>query len=199
MPATLRRAIFLDRDGVLNQSVVRHGKPYPPASADEVVILPGVAEALHKLKAAGFLLIVVSNQPDVARGTTTREAVEAINAVINQRLGQGRLLDAFRMCYHDGPEGCHCRKPRPGMLLDAAKDFGLDLAACHMVGDRWRDVEAGVSAGCQTVFIDYGYDEKQPERCDIRARSLAEAAEILLRKAPQDAGVTQPSASKGQP
>ena len=188
MSAKLRRAIFLDRDGVLNQSVVRHGKPYPPASADEVVILPGVAEALAKLKAAGFLLIVVSNQPDVARGTTTRQAVEAINEVINQKLDQGLLLDAFRMCYHDSPDACHCRKPKPGMLTDAARDFGLDLCACHMVGDRWRDVEAGQSAGCRTVFIDYGYDEKQPERFDIRARSLAEAADMILRKCPADTG-----------
>ena len=190
-----RRAIFLDRDGVLNQSVVREGKPYPPATADEVVILPGVASALVKLKAAGYLLIVVSNQPDVARGTTPREVVEAING----RLGSELLLDEFRMCYHDTPDNCHCRKPKPGMLTDAANQHGLDLAACYMVGDRWRDVEAGQRAGCRTVFIDYGYDEKQPVGCDIRASSLAEATEILLRNAPAEAGVTQPSSPKGQP
>lgn len=187
MPA--RRAIFLDRDGVLNQSVVREGKPYPPANADEVVILPGVAGALRKLKAAGYLLIVVSNQPDVARGTTPREVVEGINA----RLGRELLIDAFRMCYHDSPDNCHCRKPKPGMLTDAAREFGLDLAACYMVGDRWRDIEAGQAAGCATVFIDYGYDEKQPQGWDIRAASLAEATEILLRSAPASTGGAQPS------
>jgi len=194
-----RRAIFLDRDGVLNQSVVREGKPYPPANAAEVVVLPGVAGALHKLKQAGYLLIVVSNQPDVARGTTTREAVEAINAALHERLGGGSLLDELRMCYHDSPDNCHCRKPKPGMLTDAAREHGLDLAACHMVGDRWRDIEAGQAAGCRTVFIDYGYDERQPQGCDIRAASLAEATDILLRNAPAEAGVTQPSSSKGQP
>ena len=193
-----RRAIFLDRDGVLNQSVIREGKPYPPANADEVVILPGVASALQKLKQAGYLLIVVSNQPDVARGTTTREAVEAINATLNEQLGSGSLLDEFRMCYHDSPDNCHCRKPKPGMLTDAAREHGLDLATCHMVGDRWRDIEAGQAAGCATVFIDYGYDEKQPVGCDVRAGSLAEATDILLRNAPTKAGVTQPSHSKGQ-
>jgi len=192
---TPRRAIFLDRDGVLNRSVVREGKPYPPANADEVEILPGVAAALEKLKAAGYLLIVVSNQPDVARGTTTRAAVEAIN----ERLAQGLALDEFRMCYHDGPDNCHCRKPRPGMLTDAAREHGLDLAACVMVGDRWRDVEAGQRAGCRTVFIDYGYGEKQPERCDIRAASLAEATEILLRSGTAGAGAPKPSSTKGQP
>lgn len=182
-----RRAIFLDRDGVLNASVVRGGKPYPPASAAEVELLPGVPQALARLKAAGYLLIVVSNQPDVARGTTTRQAVEAINAALEEAInaassgqGGGSLIDQFRMCYHDSPDNCHCRKPKPGMLTDAAREFDLDLAACVMVGDRWRDVEAGQAAGCATAFIDYGYDEKRPEGCDIRAASLAEAADILL-------------------
>lgn len=182
-----RRAIFLDRDGVLNASVVREGKPYPPAHVDEVVILPGVAQALARLNTAGYMLIVVSNQPDVARGSTTREEVEAINDAVNDAVneavngqGRGSLIDQFRMCYHDGPDDCHCRKPRPGMLTDAAREHGLDLASCYMVGDRWRDVEAGQRAGCATVFIDYGYDEKQPERCDIRAASLAEATDLIL-------------------
>jgi histidinol-phosphate phosphatase family domain/HAD-superfamily hydrolase, subfamily IIIA len=174
MPA--RRAVFLDRDGVLNASVIRDGKPYPPASAAEVVILPGVAQALERLKAAGYLLIVVTNQPDVARGTATREAVEAINA----HLAAALPIDEFRTCFHDSPDDCDCRKPRPGMLLEAAREHGLDLSACLMVGDRWRDVEAGVSAGCATVFIDYGYDEKRPESFDLCAGSLAEAVDVLL-------------------
>lgn len=171
-----RRAVFLDRDGVLNASVVRGGKPYPPASVEEVAVLPGVAQALARLKAAGYMLIVVTNQPDVARGTTTRQAVEAINGLLARELP----LDEFRTCFHDTPDGCGCRKPRPGMLLEAAREHGLDLSACLMVGDRWRDVEAGQRAGCATAFIDYGYDEKQPEGCTYRARSLAEAAEMLL-------------------
>ena len=188
MPA--RRAVFLDRDGVLNASVIRAGKPYPPARAEEVAILPGVAQALRKLKAAGYMLIVVTNQPDVARGTAAREDVEAINA----RLAAELPLDEFRTCFHDGPDGCACRKPRPGMLLDAAKEHGLDLSACLMVGDRWRDIEAGQNAGCATVFIDYGYDEKRPERYDLRAGSLAEAADVLL-----SGGMPpQPLPSRGQ-
>jgi len=183
----LRRAIFLDRDGVLNQSVVRDGKPYPPASADEVVILPGVPQALARLKAAGYLLIVVSNQPDVARGVTTRQTVEAINA----RLAQELLINEFRMCYHDILDDCQCRKPRPGMLMDAMREHGLDLASCVMVGDRWRDVEAGQRAGCATVFIDYGYNEKQPERYDIHAASLAAATDILLGPPSGGASINQ--------
>lgn len=177
---TTRRAVFLDRDGVLNASVVRHGKPYPPASAGEVVVLPGVAGALRKLKAAGYLLVVVTNQPDVARGTATRADVEAINA----RLAAELPLDEFRTCFHDSADGCDCRKPKPGMLLSAAREHDLDLSACLMVGDRWRDIEAGQNAGCATVFIDYGYDEKRPESYDIRAGSLAEAADLILARAP---------------
>lgn len=171
-----RRAVFLDRDGVINRAIVREGKPYPPTSLEELEILPGVAAALTRLKAAGFVLVVVSNQPDVARGTTAREAVETINV----RLAESLPVDDFRMCYHDSGDGCDCRKPKPGMLVAAARDHGIDLSASFMVGDRWRDVEAGQRAGCRTLFIDYGYDERQPETCDYRVKTLAEAAEIIL-------------------
>jgi D-glycero-D-manno-heptose 1,7-bisphosphate phosphatase len=170
------RAVFLDRDGVLNRAFLRDNKPHPPGSALELEILPGVTESLFELKAAGFLLIVVSNQPDVARGTATRSAVEAIN----ESLAAALPIDEFRTCYHDTSEGCHCRKPKPGMLLDAAGKWNIDLAHSYMVGDRWRDTEAGRAAGCRTLFIDYGYDERQPERVDHRVTSLREAAKIIL-------------------
>jgi D-glycero-D-manno-heptose 1,7-bisphosphate phosphatase len=171
-----RRAVFLDRDGVLNRALIRGGKPYPPASLAELEILPGAAEAALRLAQAGFLLVVVTNQPDVARGTTTRETVEEINAVI----GAVMPIAEFRTCYHDGSDNCDCRKPRPGALLSAAQAHGVDLARSFMVGDRWRDVEAGRAAGCQTVFIDYGYDEKQPETVDFSVGSLEEAARRIL-------------------
>lgn len=173
-----RRAVFLDRDGVLNRALMREGKPYPPASIAEVEILPGVVEALKGLKEAGFVLIVVSNQPDAARGTTPKETVEAINAFLANRLP----VDRFIMCYHDNGDGCDCRKPRPGMLLAGAKEFDVDLAASFMVGDRWRDVEAGIAAGCKTIFIDYGYTEKVPQTYDYRVFSTYEAVMYILRK-----------------
>ncbi len=149
------RAVFLDRDGVLNRAMVREGKPYPPASVEEVEILPGVLEALQRLKVAGFVLIVVSNQPDVGRGTTSREVVEGINAYLLKYLP----VDRFIMCYHDSGDNCDCRKPQPGMLTAGAEEFGVEMASSYMVGDRWRDVEAGKRAGCTTVFVDYGYSE----------------------------------------
>lgn len=170
------RAVFMDRDGVLNRALVREGKPYPPANVCEVEVLPGTAEAMQSLKEAGFVLIVVSNQPDVARGTTPQETAEAINAYLAARLP----VDRFIMCYHDSGDGCDCRKPRPGMLLAGAREFDVDLASSYMVGDRWRDVEAGIAAGCRTFFIDYGYDERQPQSTTVKVSSLHEAALIIL-------------------
>lgn len=170
------RAVFLDRDGVINRSMVRDGKPHPPSSIAELEVLPGVPEALGRLRAAGFRLIVVTNQPDVARGTRTRRAVEELNEALRAQLP----LDEFRVCYHDDGDRCLCRKPAPGMLQDAARDCGVDLAASYMVGDRWRDIEAGERAGCTTIFIDHGYEERQPRRYDMKVRSLAEAADWIV-------------------
>ena len=169
-------AVFLDRDGVLNRALVRDGLPYPPRDMAEVEILPGVSEALLALKAAGFILITVSNQPDVARGTLRRDTVDSINAYLAERMP----MDRFIMCYHDSGDGCACRKPKPGMLHEGAFEFNVDLSRSYMVGDRWRDVEAGKNAGCKTIFIDYGYDERQPESYDFVAGSLLEAAQIIL-------------------
>ncbi len=172
----MKRAVFLDRDGVINRACVREGRPYPPAGLAEVEILPGVSQALVALRGAGFLLIVVTNQPDVARGTTPRKAVEEINNYLAAHLA----IDEFRVCFHDNSDDCDCRKPLPGALLTAAKIHSIDLGKSYMVGDRWRDIEAGHRAGCKTIFIDYGYAEKQPESVDYRVKSLSEAAQIIL-------------------
>ncbi len=171
-----RRAVFLDRDGVLNRAVVREGRPYPPAGLDEFEVLPGVAEALRKLHDAGFLLIGATNQPDVARGTQTVEAVEAMN----DRLLGTMPIAAILVCYEDGDD-CPRRKPNPGLLLEAADTYAIDLAASYMVGDRWRDVEAGQRAGCRTVFIDRGYRERRPDPpADHDANELTDAADWIL-------------------
>jgi D-glycero-D-manno-heptose 1,7-bisphosphate phosphatase len=168
--------VFLDRDGVLNRAFVRDGKPYPPSTVADVDILPGVPEALRRLEAAGFVLIVVSNQPDVARGTTSKATVESINGV----LGSALPIDRFIMCYHDSADGCGCRKPLPGMLVTAANDLDIDLPSSYMVGDRWRDMEAGLAAGCRTIFVDYRYEEKRPEVYDYAVSSLSDAASVIL-------------------
>jgi transaldolase len=187
------RAVFLDRDGVINRAVVRDGGPYPPSTVAELEVLPGVPDALARLRAAGFRLIVVTNQPDVARGVQARETVEAIHAEL---LARGLPLDGFRVCYHDGEDGCDCRKPKPGLLLAAAAEDGLDLSASFMVGDRWRDVEAGRRAGCTTVFIDYGYAEPEHGRPDVRVRSLVEAADWILARTSQEERTTVKSVNE---
>lgn len=171
------KAVFLDRDGVLNRALVRDSKPYPPASLEELEILPGVPEALVKLKAAGFLLLVVTNQPDVAKGTQSRETVEAMNARLRAELP----LDDILVCYHVDADRCACRKPATGLLDQAAAQYSLDLRACYLIGDRWRDIDAGHRAGCRTILIDYGYQERGPENePDARVGSLSEAAAWIL-------------------
>jgi D-glycero-D-manno-heptose 1,7-bisphosphate phosphatase len=174
----MRRAVFLDRDGVISRPLIRARRPYPPGSLAELELLPGVPEALAALKAAGYCLVVVTNQPDVARGTTPR----VIADTINERLKAVLPLDAILMCAHDDADRCECRKPQPGLLRRATRELGIDLAASYMVGDRWRDVEAGRRAGCATFFIDRDYDEPAPQYSDFRVSSLAEAALIILQK-----------------
>jgi D-glycero-D-manno-heptose 1,7-bisphosphate phosphatase len=173
-------AVFLDRDGVLNRAVVRNGRPHPPASADEMEILPGVPQALNELRRAGFLLLVVTNQPDVGNGKQSREAVEAIHAKLRAELP----LDDIFVCYHLDADACNCRKPAPGMLEQAAARFGLCLPGCYMVGDRWRDVDAGQRAGCRSILLDYGYHERAADNEPAaRVKSLLEAARWILQDA----------------
>jgi len=172
------RIVFLDRDGVINRAIERDGKPYASRSLADFEILPGVPEACAKLKAAGFLLVVATNQPDVGRGTLEQSAVEKIHAYLMEQLP----VDRVEVCYHpgNGLSNCDCRKPKPGMLLRAARDLHADLTKCWMVGDRWRDVDAGHAAGCKTIFIDCGYSEELKQQPDFRAKNLLEAAEIIL-------------------
>jgi D-glycero-D-manno-heptose 1,7-bisphosphate phosphatase len=172
----MNRAIFLDRDGVINRAFVKDGKPYPPKSIVELEILPGVKDALHRLHGAGYLLIVVTNQPDVARGISSKKSVDEIN----NRLGKELPIDYFKTCYHDDADACSCRKPLPGLILNSANEYKIDLSKSFMVGDRWRDIAAGQSAGCRSFFINYRYLEAQPEAPDFIVSSLVEAEQIIL-------------------
>ncbi len=151
------KAIFLDRDGVINQPVVKEGKPYPPATIKELIWVDGVAEGLQLLKDAGYLLFVVTNQPDVARGTTFQSTIDEIHQHILKVLP----IDEVFCCFHDDKDNCNCRKPKPGMILNAAEKWNVDLKQSFLVGDRWRDVEAGKAAGVKTILIDYNYNEKK--------------------------------------
>ncbi|MGA8431477.1 MAG: HAD family hydrolase [Candidatus Sulfotelmatobacter sp.] len=178
------KAIFLDRDGVLNRSFIRDGKPFAPTKLEEFEILPGVPEALRDLKNQGYKLIVVTNQPNVARGNQSLQTLEAMHQILTSQLP----LDDILLCPHTDDDHCDCRKPQPGMLLAAARKHHIDLANSYMIGDRWRDIEAGYNAGCRTILIDYGYSERPPDRApDLRVTSLREAADWIIRSAPKGA------------
>ena len=173
----MKRAVFLDRDGVLTRAPVRDGVAYPPLTLEEMEIAADAPGALARLKAAGFLLVVATNQPQVARGAIRREDVEGMHVALRAALP----LDACFVCYHDDADACPCRKPLPGMLLQAAAEHAIDLAASFMIGDRWRDVDAGAAAGCRTVWIDRGYRERAPRHAaDARVSTLAAAADWII-------------------
>ena len=174
----IRPAVFLDRDGVLIDTFVRDGVPHPPDHADKMEVLPGVPQALQRLRAAGFALIVVTNQPDVARGTQTRETVETMNAQLVRDLA----LDGVFVCYHDNADGCACRKPKAGLILQAAEKHGLDISASFIVGDRWSDIAAGAAAGCRTLLVQRPYSD--PARCapDFVVDDLPAAADLILQQ-----------------
>jgi D-glycero-D-manno-heptose 1,7-bisphosphate phosphatase len=173
----MNKAVFLDRDGVLNLALVREGKPYSPSNLNELQLAPGAATALKELKALGFKLLVVTNQPEVARGNITRASVEEIHRAIAEELP----VDEIFVCYHQDGDGCECRKPKPGMLLEGAQKYNVDPKESFMVGDRWRDIEAGQNAGCRTIFVDAGYEDRSPARPpDAQVRSLREAVDWIL-------------------
>ena len=172
------RAVFLDRDGVVNRALERDEKPYPPTSLAEFEILPEVPAACARLKTAGYLLVVATNQPDVGRGTLSKGIVDTIHAYMTAHLP----IDRVEVCFHAGQglSDCDCRKPKPGMLRRAARELGIDLTQSWMVGDRWRDVDCGHAAGCKTIFIDRGYAENLKRKPDFSARNLAGAVDIIL-------------------
>jgi D-glycero-D-manno-heptose 1,7-bisphosphate phosphatase len=170
------RAVFLDRDGVLNRAFVRDGRPYPPARVDDLEVLPGAVAAVERLREAGFCTIVVTNQPDIARGTASQSSVDEINRSLRAVVP----VDEVLVCPHDDADGCHCRKPHPGLLVDAADRLGIDLSASVMVGDRRRAIEAGRRARCRTIFVDHGYDEPRPDHPDAVVPDLPTAVAWIL-------------------
>jgi D-glycero-D-manno-heptose 1,7-bisphosphate phosphatase len=173
----MRKAVFLDRDGVVTRSVVRDGRPFAPTTLDDFEVLPGVLGSLTKLREAGFLNFVVTNQPDIATGKQSL----SILAEMHDRLHSALDIDAIKVCTHVDADACQCRKPRAGMLFDLAREWRVDLKASWLVGDRWRDIEAGQAAGCRCCFIDYGYKERQPTLPFFLASSLPDATDLILR------------------
>ena len=173
-----RVAVFLDRDGTLNRAEIEGGIPRPPTELAKLEWLPGVPTALARLREAGFWLVVVTNQPDVKRGRVTLASVETINAQVLRELP----VHAIETCFHDTDDRCPCRKPLPGLLVDAARRLDLDLAASFLVGDRWRDIGAGQAAGCTTIWLRQPWREDTWVPPDYEAADMADAAEYILRR-----------------
>jgi D-glycero-D-manno-heptose 1,7-bisphosphate phosphatase len=172
----MKVAVFIDRDGVINQNVFIHGIPTPPKSTQDVKIIEGVFQAIDILKANQIIPVVVTNQPDVFRGTISKDEVLAINQHISLLTG----IEHFYTCFHDDSSLCHCRKPLPGLIFDASNDLDIDVSRSFLVGDRWRDIQAGQEAGCKSFFIDYQYPEKQPNPPFVRVQSLMAAVEMIM-------------------
>ena len=173
MNSALRRAVFLDRDGVLNRVEWKNGVCRSPRSLEDFQLLPGVAEACSRLKAAGFLLIVVTNQPEIPRGFLA----PALLAAMHDRLREWLPLDDIRVCLHDDGDGCACRKPAPGLLLDAARDWQIDLGRSFMIGDREKDLIAGRRAGCRAILV--GGHQRVAES-DLIADDLLHATAFII-------------------
>ncbi|WP_448951159.1 D-glycero-alpha-D-manno-heptose-1,7-bisphosphate 7-phosphatase [Labrys neptuniae] len=170
-------AVFLDRDGVLVIPTFRDGRSFAPTSLEDFEIYPDARDCLDRLKAAGFLLVVATNQPDVGKGLVARGVVDEMH----RRLLAALPLDGIKVCFHRQDEGCLCRKPQPYLLLEAAHEMDIDLSASIMIGDRASDIEAGRAAGCHTIHIDWGYTaEPAPKDVDIVAANLTEAIDRLL-------------------
>ena len=171
----MNKAIFLDRDGVINKTIVKNGLPYSPPEYEKLEILPRVKEAIFIFKKLKFLCIMITNQPDVSRGKIDKKNVVKMNEYIKDNL----KLDDIFVCYHDDHNNCNCRKPKPGLILEATKKWNIDLKKSWMIGDRWKDIEAGNSAGCKTFFLDYNYKEKRPVNQNYVVDSLYNAAKII--------------------
>ena len=172
----MKSAVFLDRDGVVNLAYTRSGKPYPPKDLSQLVIIPDVEKSVKMLIEYGFVIVVITNQPDISNVNSNYEIVNALHKEISSLTG----IENFYVCPHIDSDNCKCRKPKPGLLLKAAEDLNLDVRKSYMVGDRWRDVGAGQSAGCKNFFIDYNYSEKRPVEPFVTVSSLLQATEIIL-------------------
>lgn len=171
----VNKAVFLDRDGVLNHPIIKNGKSYPPQFLKDFVIYEDAYEATKRLKQHGFLLVVVTNQPDVGRGTQNLETVEKMHSLLISKLP----IDRVEM---ETDEDSENYKPKPGMITRSSKLLGIDISKSYMIGDRWRDVGAGQNAACRkTILIDRGNAEPLNYIPNYACSTLLDAVEYILQ------------------
>ena len=171
----MRRAVFLDRDGVINQVLLKDGKPFSPREVSQLKILDNVSDFLMLSNRIGFVNIVVTNQPDIARGVLGRKTLDDMNSLLKKELA----IDDIFVCPHDDSDNCCCRKPKPGMLLAAAEKWDIDLENSFLIGDQWKDIQAGKAAGCTTILLDYPYN--QEVQADIRISNMKVAFSVITK------------------
>jgi len=169
------KAVFLDRDGVLNNIIIKNGLPFSPENYENLKILPGVKESVIKLKQLHFYCLVITNQPDVSRGKIKKKTIIKMNEYLKKELN----LDDIFVCFHDDHDKCECRKPNPGLIFEAAKKWNIKLNKSYMIGDRWKDIDAGNRSGCKTIFIDNNYEEKIKTKPDFTSENLLKAVTII--------------------
>jgi len=173
----IRRAVFLDRDGVINRGHLENGKCYAPRKVNDFHLLPYVRESVARLKGAGFLVFVITNQPDINNGLVSAQTVELMHDILRKKT----RVDGIYVCPHTQKENCECRKPKPGLILKAAGRFDVELAESFVLGDRASDVEAGHAVGSRTIFIDRNYKERKPVNQEFTAPSIRSATSYILK------------------
>jgi len=167
--------IFLDRDGVINRIIMRNGRPASPRTLEEFEWKSGVKDFVRQLNDHDLPVVVVTNQPDIARGKMTRSVLNAMTEMVYSAIP----VDSILVCPHDDSNGCDCRKPKPGMLLDAAQIWNIDCERSFMIGDSWKDMQAGRSAGCMTILFDQPYNREVT--CDFRVNNFQQAIKLILK------------------
>lgn len=171
----MNKAVFLDRDGIINRAIIEKGKPYPPLRISKVYSIEGIKEVIEKIHEKGYLAIVVTNQPDVANHLVDKRTVDKINEYLKSIV---KFDDVFT-CYHNEKDNCDCRKPKVGLFIKAKGLYQIDFSKSFVVGDRWKDIEAGKNIGCKTIFVDYGYNEKRPKNPSYVIKNVTEISDIL--------------------
>jgi D-glycero-D-manno-heptose 1,7-bisphosphate phosphatase len=181
------RALFIDRDGVVNEVILKNGSPCAPWNMEEFKVLPDAPDAIRKAKNLGLLAIICTNQPDVPRGFVSREDVEKMHLQIKEKTP----VDDIFVCLHDDIDNCDCRKPKPGMLIKAAKKWDIELSSSFFVGDTWKDISAGKGANCKTFLIKKNYNKTSMPDCDFAVDNLSSAVELISTIIKKEDGQTK--------
>tara|TARA_B100000530_G_C15725700_1_gene395741 strand:- start:72 stop:614 length:543 start_codon:yes stop_codon:yes gene_type:complete len=173
----IKKAIFLDRDGVLVIPIFKNGRSYAPLELNDFKVFPDAKESIKKLKMLGFKIIVITNQPDIHDNILTKEIVDEMNLILKKKVD----YDDIEVCY-DKIASSPRRKPNPGMIYDSAQKWNINIKESYLIGDRFSDIEAGIKAGCKgNIFIDYNYtSETSPTKQDYSCSTLSEAANWIF-------------------